>query len=307
MKRRMHSARLLSALGFAAFVTLTPAAGLHAQEWRLSVESGIETSTLLDFQGKVWDSPLDTVLFLEPQLHYGADLFDFASHARLSVAPEMDQPELSLNGLDVTVYPTGWLVIRAGRFRYLPGAAQTFSPNNFFHMTNYEELLSGSGTAALAPRDMVQVSTFLDRYFFTATVVPRPAPYPLPDPGSPWFPTADLPKELTFVFPTDEELERGSVFLEPVEIPKSLSHVSVSAELGGSFRWFDLSAFYFHGQNNTPAIQTELDFPQGIFEFFDVYLHPQVTTVDTVGLSGTGVFDRFRLILDASYSFQRDL
>ncbi|MFW5786024.1 MAG: hypothetical protein ACOCYC_02160 [bacterium] len=289
--------------GAALLVVLvtTPLMDAAGQDWRLRSAAEVSVSTLLD-TSKLLRSSLDGGLRFAPEVTAETDRFSFTG--RVSIAGDVEEtvPRIRLEALDLSIFPTTWSTIRVGRFRYLPGTASFISPTNYFLTTDYEALLTWSAAAALQPRDLLQGTVFVDRYFATATVAPGVTKYPLPEPSSPWFPTGDVPQQLSLRIPPGARMELDQIHVEDLVVPTSVSDVSTSIEVGASFRWFDLSLFYFHGQNNTPVLQSELDFPQGLFENYEVRIHPQVTFVDAFGLAATGVCDRVRMFLDLSYS-----
>ncbi len=276
--------------------------GVSARDWTLQTTSRVSASTMLN-TANLSESSLYGHLSLSPEIRANSQRFSFSSALSLSTRLEQVAPETELRTIDLQLYPAEWASIRVGRFRHLPGSASFLSPTNYLLTTDYEALLTGEHSSALLPRDMLQGTLFLRRYFVTATLAPGMAPYPLPDPASPWFPTSDVPQTLSLRYPVGEVMELETISLEESDRGSSVSDISGSVEVGGSFRWLDISTFYFHGQNNAPVFQAELNFPQGLFESYEVIVRPRSTYLDAIGVAGTAVFDRVRLVFDGSYSF----
>ena len=217
--------------------------------------------------------------------------------------------DVGIDQLYLKIYPADFFSLQIGRFYHLPGAANFFSVNNFFHRFDYEALLLGDIHSVHLPNDMVQLGFFLSSAYFKATVAPFPGRPRMMEASSPWFPLSEIPEEISFVIEDGSERSYELDELtapEPETLVPELRWVSLSAEAGATVSSFDFFVSYYHGVDNDLLLEARLILPYGYYGgYFDLEIKPVYSTVDVFGLHTVVSAGGFRFWAEGAFSVNK--
>ncbi len=262
-------------------------------------ECALNSSDLLSSGGEL-------IAVLSPLVYVSGETYEMSLKTVASFVRE--QVSLDIDELYLIISPSDSLSLRIGRFAYLPGAAEYFSNVNYFARVDTTKLLAGSKSGHLVFTELLQIGFYLPNVYLllTASVV-RPEML-LPGTESPWFPMAQFPQTLTVFFPSEHDLVLERIYFEQEDPHVStLADVSVCAELGATVWGIDASLFYYHGWDSAPLTSAEFRFPSGLYESYEIVLHPVYRPVDAIGLMMATSFQALRLYLDCSVAVNKTL
>jgi len=236
-----------------------------------------------------------------PGLAVYSDSYELYGTGEISYLSNNNQLFYTVSELYINFYPTDELFVKIGRFPYFPGTAEFFSNTNFFGSTNMEKLLSGNFSSASVYSDMIQSGLFIGNNYFILTLEPF-FHYPkIPDPGTPWFPMKDIPESIHISFPSDQDLLLENLTVDEVPASTMLADSSISLEAGTTMGMFDISLLYFHGLDKSLIFQGEMNFPNGLFESYDINLSRIKNTVNLFGINSAFSVGSFRFWTDISF------
>ena len=227
-----------------------------------------------------WDTRFSPILAID------SPSYDLFFRSSFSYEDNAEQISTQIDELYLVLDPLPFLQLRLGRFSYLAGTALFLSNTRYFVRRDLEELLTGRIEKVELAGDMAQLSFFLADHYLRLTAAPFTGRALIPDPGSPWFPDKDLPGSITVYFPTTKVLVLDNLSLEEAELPPfNLQNLSASLELGGTIYPVDYALLYYHGSDNSPLVKAAFEFPQGLYESYDIILTPVSRSIDALGLN----------------------
>ena len=211
--------------------------------------------------------------------------------------------ELSLRSLTVESFLFNFLQIKAGKYNHLPGKGYLGTCTNYFHQMDLNSFFSGSPENSYSPAYLAEIAAFPGNWYVRALASLYPVTPQLPDPGSLWFPWAKVPESITIEYDGQiRELALADVKIDETETAGPfLKNISLSAEFGGAFSFFDFSCHYYHGIDNTMVLKTRLDFPSGFLRFYDLILSPKITVIDAFGINSEAMLGGLQLWSTASF------
>lgn len=214
----------------------------------------------------------------------------------------------ALNQLQLSLYPTSWLVVDVGRFVYAPGAAIVLSPVNYFAGYDPRALVSGSFTQAQSPATLAQARAFFGNSYAAVTLAPVPRTPELPPVSSVWFPQLPVDQEITVPELSSDPIRLDDVSsIATVPLSPAYRRVSAAAEVGITLGAVDLAAHYYHGVDPIPVLQARVDFAGAPATSFDLYVTPQEAPLDSVALSGQAAVGSATLWTDAALDINKSI
>jgi hypothetical protein len=245
---------------------------------------------------------------------FGGILNVYSDTVELFFRPEFSfkLPAAADAGIDqlyLKVYPADFFTLQIGRFYHLPGVANLFSVNNFFHRFDYESLLLGNLSGVNVPNDMVQAGFFLPNVYFKGTVAPFPVQPEIMEASSPWFPLSEIPEEVSFVIEdgSEQTYELSELTaLEAAQVTPQLRYLSAAAEIGAAVSYFDVFATYYHGVDNDLLLEARLILPLGYYGgIFDLEIKPVYAAVDAFGLNTVFSIGGLRVWAEGAFSVNK--
>ncbi len=257
-------------------------------------------------EDKLKKSILDMTASFYPSFSVNSRHYDFSTTGNISYSTTARAPDISIDSFELVLNPADLLTIKIGRIFYLPGTSEFISPTNYFARIDYEKLLGGISPDYILPNDILQLGFFIGNYYLLLTTAPFTGEFILPDTNSIWFPGKDIPKSIDVSFPFDQVLYLENLSYGDTDFPGAkLENIGLSAEAGGTISTFDFSLIFYHGSDNTPLIQGEIFFPQGLFENYDVIVIPRYRMINALGLNLSANISSLRLWGDTSYTFSK--
>ena len=251
-------------------------------------------------------SPINGAALFRPTLHAGTGDFTLHFQATVGLDPATGSMSVVLDSLRVDTAPADFLRLSIGRFSYATGAAVFLAPTSFFSSVDYDALFEGRLADAILPADLVQVRLLEGDVSLTCTVAPFPRRAPLPATDSPWFPRKDLPASIHVTFPIQQDLVLAGITMESPDLPAAAPQtMSASLEGAATVGPLDLSFLYYHGYDLSPLVQARFDFPQGLFQDYNVILTPVDRLIDALGLTAVLGISDFQLTADVAYTLSK--
>jgi hypothetical protein len=245
---------------------------------------------------------------LNPSFRVDSQCYRFFFRSALGYQDNAARIETRIDELYLVLDPLPFLRLRLGRFSYLAGSGLFFSNTRYFARVDFTELLTGRTETMILAGDMVQMSFFVSDFYLTLTAAPFAAAPIVPDPDSPWFPDKDLPRSITVHFPSTQVLLLDEILLQEAQLPPfEVQNASASAELGGTMYPVDFALLYYHGSDNSPLMKAAVDFPEGLFESYDIILTPVFRSIDALGLNLALQAGPFTFWTDDSFTFSKTL
>jgi hypothetical protein len=151
------------------------------------------------------------------------------------------------------LYPTEWMLLKAGRFEIRPGTALFLTNLSWFAPADPVSLLDLSGKRVLTDQVMIRFMIG-NLYAGAAWVPPNRAIYTPPDPDNDFFPKIDvMPEENPF----GTMYVLSGIKVEELSEPETASSGwgELAVEAGLSAGMFDVRVLYFNGMERDAALQ----------------------------------------------------
>jgi hypothetical protein len=255
-------------------------------------------------------SEIDFTTALAPHFAASSGIFDFSVLADIRWNNRENSFTFSVEEFRLTLLPADFVLIKVGRFSYLPGTAEFFSNTNFFNQGSLVELISSVGLAAGTNADMVQANFFFSIFYTKLTISPIAHDMVFPDTISPLFPGHYVPKLPGQTMENTEysgyTVDGASVTEVPydkrVRPPFNFDQVSVSGEFGGTAGGIDFSLLYYYGWDDDMLFSTSTDHVNGTYT---TTLVPEYYKIHALGLNLASSVGAFRFWGDAAWTINK--
>ena len=255
-------------------------------------------------------SEIDFTTALSPQFAASSGIFDFNVLADIRWNNRENIFTFAVEEFRLTLLPADFVLIKVGRFSYLPGTAEFFSNTNFFNQGSLVELISSVGLETGTNADMVQANFFFSYFYTKLTISPIAHDMVFPDKISPLFPGHYVPKlpgqtmENTEYsgYTVDGAAATELPYDKRVRPPLNFNQVSLSGEFGGTAGGIDFSLLYYYGWDDDMLFSTSTAFDGTTYT---TTLVPEYHKIHALGLNLASSVGAFRFWGDAAWTFNK--
>lgn len=212
--------------------------------------------------------------------------------------------EKGLKEASIEFYPFDFMSIQLGRFNYSPGKALFLSPSNFLRSLNWEALVKGDQESMYYNRDLIQISVYLDKWYFKGSCAPFHKQSLLPKPEDPWFPDKDIPQSRKISSLT-LELDEFNIYQSNQPL-FDIHDLSWEVEVGATFNYLDLALLFFHGLDKDMLYTITVgSAPLTDPLHYDIALYQKTRKATALALNLSSSFSGFKIWTDNALYFDK--
>lgn len=237
-----------------------------------------------------------------PQVSVFSDVSEFRAVGRFNLAYPTPGETISLERLQLRLFPLEWLSVDMGLLTRTTGASVLLSPVDFIAPLDMR-LSSGGLPSTAGSQLLLGINAFVGPAYVSAYVAPAPRTFRLPEIDS-------ISGSIGFLSVIDDPdvgpaLDRASLDLAATEgLADPAGRLSIQAEAGIPVGPIDVTATYYHGIDRIPTIGLTV-VPDLADSTFDLTATPVESSIEGLGISIETAAGPASFWVDGAYVFSR--